>query len=267
MTDERTLQEQDTRLAELIAEVVAVAKRAGQRHDSSEIEAVTDELHQYIAEIRTAPAAESLQAVFVAGAEWRVSEAVGAALVERFDAVAEAQRRYPASAAVAEPEATAHDDQERWGRHLDVCERCRSGDYCVHGVALMDAADAAAAPVAEPPRELLCQRCNTEHPVWSADNDLWNQTLRRPDGSDEYHFLCPTCFVRLAAERGVTTAFRVSDAYLTVAEPPTRQPGFEATYREILLRLRGACYDRDSERVLDIREELDAHVLGKEAAT
>jgi hypothetical protein len=59
-------------------------------------------------------------------------------------------------------------------------------------------------------RELLCMVCNREHPVWAADNDLWNSVLRRPDGSDEYPFLCPTCFMVLAADRGAETSFRVT---------------------------------------------------------
>lgn len=59
-------------------------------------------------------------------------------------------------------------------------------------------------------RELLCMSCGVEYPVWYADNDLWNATVRHADGSDEWDFLCPTCFMGLAARRGVETAFRVS---------------------------------------------------------
>lgn len=60
------------------------------------------------------------------------------------------------------------------------------------------------------PRELLCMICDSEYPVWSAPNDLWNRVIRRPDGSDEWDFLCPGCFTRVAAERGVDGQFVVS---------------------------------------------------------
>lgn len=52
-------------------------------------------------------------------------------------------------------------------------------------------------------RELLCQRCGREHPVWFAPNAAWNPVVRRENGSDEFPFLCPTCFIVLAEERGV----------------------------------------------------------------
>lgn len=59
------------------------------------------------------------------------------------------------------------------------------------------------------PREGLCMICRHAYPTWSADNDLWNATVRKPDGSDEYPFLCPTCFANLAVEREVETMFRL----------------------------------------------------------
>lgn len=58
-------------------------------------------------------------------------------------------------------------------------------------------------------RELLCQRCDREYPVWSAPNDLWNRVVR-DHGGDGYgarplrdRFLCPSCFGMLAEERGI----------------------------------------------------------------
>ena len=55
-------------------------------------------------------------------------------------------------------------------------------------------------------RELLCQRCDSEYPVWYAPNELWNQVQR-----DGEHFFCPTCFAVLAEERGIeTTAWRLT---------------------------------------------------------
>lgn len=47
-------------------------------------------------------------------------------------------------------------------------------------------------------RELLCQRCNREYPVWLTSNELWNQVQREGE-----HFFCPTCFAVLAEERDV----------------------------------------------------------------
>lgn len=54
-------------------------------------------------------------------------------------------------------------------------------------------------------RELRCMLCGSDYPVWFALNELWNAVVRRPDGSDEHPFLCPTCFGNLAVERGVVT--------------------------------------------------------------
>jgi hypothetical protein len=49
-------------------------------------------------------------------------------------------------------------------------------------------------------RELLCQRCNQEYPVWYAPNELWNAVQREGE-----HFFCLTCFAVVAEERGVVT--------------------------------------------------------------
>src|SRR5689334_13046519 len=57
------------------------------------------------------------------------------------------------------------------------------------------------------PRELLCMVCDRDYPVWFAPNRLWNPVMRRPDGSDEYPFICPTCFGNIAVQRGVKTPF------------------------------------------------------------
>lgn len=59
-------------------------------------------------------------------------------------------------------------------------------------------------------RELLCMICGAEHPVWFAPNDLWNAVVRQPDGSEEWPFLCPTCFARMTEEKGVGTMFKLS---------------------------------------------------------
>jgi hypothetical protein len=47
-------------------------------------------------------------------------------------------------------------------------------------------------------RELLCQRCGSEYPVWYAPDELWNRVQREGE-----HFLCLTCFAVLAEERGI----------------------------------------------------------------
>lgn len=48
-------------------------------------------------------------------------------------------------------------------------------------------------------RELLCQRCDLEYPVWFAPNELWNRVAK-----DGEHFLCPNCFAVLAEARGAS---------------------------------------------------------------
>lgn len=45
-------------------------------------------------------------------------------------------------------------------------------------------------------RELLCQQCGRDYPVWFAPNELWNAAIRVGE-----HFLCPTCFALLAEQR------------------------------------------------------------------
>lgn len=50
-------------------------------------------------------------------------------------------------------------------------------------------------------RELLCQLCDSEYPVWFAANELWNKVMRRPDGreaSEKIHFVCLNCFAKEA---------------------------------------------------------------------
>lgn len=57
--------------------------------------------------------------------------------------------------------------------------------------------------------ELLCDRCDQDYVCWSAPSDIWNRVIRA-HGGDGYGdepgrdvFLCPTCFSKLGAERGV----------------------------------------------------------------
>lgn len=55
-------------------------------------------------------------------------------------------------------------------------------------------------------RELLCQRCGHDYPVWFVSNELWNAVIRGGakggEESPEENFLCPSCFAMLAGERG-----------------------------------------------------------------
>lgn len=69
-----------------------------------------------------------------------------------------------------------------------------------------------AEPVADEPREGICDICGTEYPTWYAPNDLWNPVMRRPDGSDVHDFVCPTCFAVWAERAGVATMFVLRDA-------------------------------------------------------
>lgn len=67
-------------------------------------------------------------------------------------------------------------------------------------------------------RELLCQRCDEEYPVWFCRSEIWNKVHR-----EDEHFLCLTCFAILAEERGlVPTAWFVDierfDEWISVEE-------------------------------------------------
>jgi hypothetical protein len=61
------------------------------------------------------------------------------------------------------------------------------------------------------PRELHCERCDSEYVVWFAPNAIWNLVVREhtPIGRRE-PFLCPTCFTVLAESRGVKVAWMVA---------------------------------------------------------
>lgn len=58
-------------------------------------------------------------------------------------------------------------------------------------------------------RELTCDICGRDHAVWSAPNDVWNAVCRWPDGSDKWPFLCPTCFMNEAEEKGLGSSWRL----------------------------------------------------------
>ena len=48
-------------------------------------------------------------------------------------------------------------------------------------------------------RELICQYCEREYPVWYTENELWNKLIQ--ESEEEIHFLCPACFTKLYEKR------------------------------------------------------------------
>lgn len=55
-------------------------------------------------------------------------------------------------------------------------------------------------------RELLCEVCDRDYPIWYAPNPLWNKVMRWPDGreaSEKIGFICPTCFAMEAERLGI----------------------------------------------------------------
>lgn len=47
-------------------------------------------------------------------------------------------------------------------------------------------------------KELICQKCGQDYPVWFCSNELWNQIVENNE-----HFLCLTCFASTAEARGL----------------------------------------------------------------
>jgi hypothetical protein len=41
-------------------------------------------------------------------------------------------------------------------------------------------------------RELLCEYCLADYPVWFTPNKFWNKVIRREDGTDRWQFLGKT---------------------------------------------------------------------------
>lgn len=78
------------------------------------------------------------------------------------------------------------------------------------------------------PEEGRCDRCGRPYPVWYAPNEVWNGVVRLPDGSDQYPFLCPSCFVELGA------VFEFDEAIWRVAPdglPTERERALEEALR------------------------------------
>jgi hypothetical protein len=96
----------------------------------------------------------------------------------------------------------------------DICAGCGGLRITpAHGYDLERAA--LSAPAASPElRELLCQKCGRDYPVWFAPNELWNKVVR-----DGEHFLCMDCFALLAESRGVSTeAWMLSEGNLELSQ-------------------------------------------------
>lgn len=53
--------------------------------------------------------------------------------------------------------------------------------------------------------ESICQLCGGVNPVWFAPNELWNSVA-----ANDYHFLCPNCFIKLA-DPGLVWSIRPED--------------------------------------------------------
>lgn len=49
-----------------------------------------------------------------------------------------------------------------------------------------------------PLRELLCQKCGRDYPVWFTDNELWNLVV-----PEDLHFLCMDCFAVMAEQHNI----------------------------------------------------------------
>lgn len=52
--------------------------------------------------------------------------------------------------------------------------------------------------------ELICERCDRDYPCWFVSNNTWNEVIRDEVSGDSFQFLCPTCFVVIAAMQGIT---------------------------------------------------------------
>lgn len=60
--------------------------------------------------------------------------------------------------------------------------------------------------------EGFCGVCEADYECWFAPNELWNAAIRLPSGYDEFPFICPTCFIRIAAAKGLGWRFKVEAA-------------------------------------------------------
>lgn len=67
--------------------------------------------------------------------------------------------------------------------------------------------------------ESYCHRCGGPNIVWVSPSPLWNAVMRGGsiNGDDEHDgIVCPTCFARLAEERGIASRWRLSAELVAV---------------------------------------------------
>jgi hypothetical protein len=95
-------------------------------------------------------------------------------------------------------------------------------------------------------RELLCQWCDNDYPVWVAPDELWNQVA-----DENEHFLCPTCFAMLAEQRGVVEN---PIWHLSLAALTAKVKRCEAAISKVAYMLRGGA---DVEEVLLVLEKTE----------
>lgn len=81
-------------------------------------------------------------------------------------------------------------------------------------------------------RELLCQVCNADYPVWFAPNDLWNRVMRL-QGYDKYQFVCLNCFAKEAESIGIK-----STAWKLTMEETAHTPNTKAIRQSLIAEIR-----------------------------
>lgn len=85
-------------------------------------------------------------------------------------------------------------------------------------------------------RELLCQKCGRDYPVWFAPNALWNRVVK-----EDEHFLCMDCFALLAEERGVTkSAWMLTEENVELSQALEKLRTVESQRYELLTALEAA---------------------------
>lgn len=70
--------------------------------------------------------------------------------------------------------------------------------------------------------ESYCHKCGSDNPVWSAENDLFNEVNGSP-----YGIMCPVCFFKMCQEKGVDVYFRATRKLPQVDAEPSPQEAVE----------------------------------------
>lgn len=83
-------------------------------------------------------------------------------------------------------------------------------------------------------RELLCQNCGRDYPVWFTVNELWNAVTDHKSEKPEIQFLCLNCFAFLAEEKtGRQFIWELRQAGAGSTAPPTTVPKPKAKIGEV----------------------------------